>query len=519
MKPKLRAKLRAVGLVGVPIFLLVANLGLWWSEGYLSDYVAAFPTKHFFADDYEPQTLLEIQENVVSGAHRTVQGALGGIISNIFNNKKQDFKEVLEQSAQPKDHYLGFIRPGDFCLLTSETSGEIWCQRVIKAGERDSIPYWSWPPQTERPYLFTRLLPQLFLSPTNQPQTKEIEALVQRHPAYWLKPSTQPQLQHQTGYFYRDRLKNTIPLSRAENAALWTSRVQTYHRVQMLFAALLLFVSPVSLVIFYRDRLTSLFKRSLKWKRRRDSKRQTEAESILEPKVIQIGGEMSEFIEDEEGTGLISKQHYPAKASNALMGTLLSLGFRWKVGTEMKDIERLTALITVKTKLSEVSIQQLEAEKQLAMKLAESGGITPKLTNKLKAQGYYRLVALLKQKEELQDLDHEDAVLTKKLAITEKERKLEELKNPRKPKRQLNRREQEEREIKQIMTEAYSQLRKKVAQVDAVYKAAAKAKEHARERYRDDLQLLEEIERKIDFWKDNDTQFIGTEYQEDENLL
>ncbi|MEM4381631.1 MAG: hypothetical protein QXX19_05320 [Candidatus Caldarchaeum sp.] len=506
-------------MVGVPIFLLVVNLGLWWGGEALSDYAREYPATHFFIDDYEPQTLLEITENVVSGAHRAVGLTVGGIIGNIFNNK-QDFKEVLEKSTQPKDHYLGLIHAGDYCVITSETSGEIWCRRVIKAGERDGIVYWSWPPQTERPYLFTRLLPQLFLNSTNQPQINNIETLVQRHQVYWLKPSTKPQLQYQTGYFYEQRLKNTVLMSQAESVGLWTKRLKLYQQIQMFFVVLLFVASPISLTILYKDRVTSLLKRLRKWKRQRDAKRQGESEHIFIPKVVEEGGKMAGWDDEEEkeplGTGLVPKSYYPAKASNPLMGTLLSLGLRWKIGTEIENIERLTELITVKTKLSEVSVQQLEAEKQLVIKLAECGGITPKLINKLRSQGYYRLVELLQQKQELQDLDHEDAVLTKKLAITEKQRKLEELK---KPKRRLSRREQEEREIKQIMTETYSRLRKNMARVAAAHKAANKAKEHFRKSLGDNAELLEDIERMIDMERDNLIQNQGTEYEEDEDIL
>jgi hypothetical protein len=497
----------------------VTNLGLWWGGGFLSDYARDYPATHFFVEDYEPQTLLKIKENIVSGAHRAVGLIAGGIISNIFNNK-QDFKEVLEKSVQPRDHYLGLIRPGDYCIITSETSGEIWCQRVLKAGERDGIVYWGWPPERERPYLFTRLLPQLFLNPTNQPQASNTEALIQRHQIYWLKPLPLPRLQHQSGYFYEKKLRNTVSMSRAESVDLWTSRIQIYHQAQMVFMVLFFLVSPISLTIFYKDKLRSLFKGlQRKWNRWHNAKKQAEAKLILEPKAIQQqGGKMSEFIEEDDegkGTGLVPKNYYPATASNPLMGAILSVGIRWKAGTEIKNIERLTELITVKTKLKGVTAQDIEAEKELVMKLAETGGITPKLIHKLESQGYYYLVKLLRQKEELQDLGHEEQKLTKQLEIEKKKRELRELQKP--SKRRLSRREQEEREIKQIMTEAYGQFRKKVAHMDAVYGAATKAKEGARKRYQDNPKFLEEIERKIDFWKDNDTQFLGTEYEEDEN--
>jgi hypothetical protein len=535
MRPRLRAKLRAIGLVGGPILLLVLNLGLWWGEAYLNDYVAAFPTTHFFADDYEPQTLLEIKEGVVSGAHRSAQEVIKIILDNIWGKKNQDPQKVLEQVVQPQDHYLGFIHPGEFCVITSETSGEIWCQRVVPAGERDGIPSWSWPAQPERPYLFARLLPQLFLNSTNQLQFRDIESLVQRRQVYWLKPSPLPQLQYQSGYFYGDRLKNTVMQSRAESDALWAGRVQAYQRIQMVALALLLVVSPVSLTVFYWDRLVavskSLSKKLGRWKRRRDAQRRAEAEAeaelvALEPKfepkgvpISEGGMKMSRFIEEDSGrgTGLVPKSYYPAQASNPLMGAILAAVDRFKIQTEIKTIEKLTELITVKTRYSEVAAEQVEAERKLVTKLAESGGITPRLINELESRGYYRLIDLLKQQEELQNLEYQSKKLDKQIEVAEKERKLEELKRP--SRRRLSRREQEEREIKRIFAEEYSKFRKRLARVDAINQAAEKAKAHVRKRYQDNPQLLEEMMRKIDLWKDDATQFIGTEYGEDENIL
>lgn len=521
MSRKRRVKLRTIGLVGIPIFLCLINLGLWWGGELLNDYAYDYPATHFFVEDYEPQILLEMKENVVSGAHRAVGVTVGGIIGNIFDNKKQDFKEILEKVAQPSDHYLGIIHAGDVCVITSETSGEIWCQRVIKAGERDGIPAWSWPAQTERPYLFTRLLPQLYLNAANQLQVSNIETLVQRQPVYWLKPSTEPRLQHQTGYFYKERLNNTVLMSRAASIDLWTKRLKVYQHVQMVFIILLLVVSPVLLTIFSKDWLAVVWKRLRKWKRRRDAQRQAEAEVMVLPQAVQEvpkGGKMANCTDEDDeemkGTSLIPQRYYPAQASNPLMGAILSVGLRWKAGTEMKNIERLTELITAKTKLSEVSVQQLEAEKQLVMKLAESGGITPKLINKLRSQGYHRLVELLQQRQELQNLDHEDAVLTKKLAITEKQRKLEEL-----SRRQLSRWEQEEREIKRIMRETYNDLRQTMTRVTAAYKTAENAKEQIRKSLSDDPELLAQLERVIDLWRDNRIQYQGTEYEEDEDIL
>jgi hypothetical protein len=533
MRPRLRAKLRAIGLVGGPSLLLVLNLGLWWGAAYLNDYVAAFPTTHFFADDYEPQTLLEIKEGVVSGAHRSAQEVIKIILDNIWGKKNQDPQKVFEQVVQPQDHYLGFIRPGEFCVITSETSGEIWCQRVVPAGERDGIPSWSWPAQPERPYLFARLLPQLFLSSTNQPQFRDIESLVQRRQVYWLKPSTLPQLQYQSGYFYGDRLKNTVMQSRAESDAQWAGRVQAYQRIQMVALALLLVVSPVSLTVFYWDRLVavskSLSKKLGRWKRRRDAQRRAEAEDeaelvALEPKegvLVPEGGEkMSKFIEEAEGgqgvSDLVPEDFYPAQASNPLMGELLSIGLRWKTRTQAENIRVLTEAIDKETKLYKARAQQLEAKRKLAQELVKSCDITPIHLARMRVKNAW-LAELIEQERELQNLEYQSKKLDKQIEVAEKERKLEELKRP--SRRRLSRREQEEREIKRIFAEEYSKFRKRLARVDAINQAAEKAKAHVRKRYQDNPQLLEEMMRKIDLWKDDATQFIGTEYEEDENIL
>lgn len=112
MRSKRRARLRAVGLVGVPILLLLVNFGLWWGEEYLKNYVAAFPTNHFFADDYELQTLLEIKENVVSGAHRVAQSGFQQLLNGILGNNKQDIKQILGNILQPETFHLGLVRAG-----------------------------------------------------------------------------------------------------------------------------------------------------------------------------------------------------------------------------------------------------------------------------------------------------------------------------------------------------------------------------------------------------------------------
>jgi hypothetical protein len=268
-----------------------------------------------------------------------------------------------------------------------------------------------------------------------------------------------------------------------------------------------------------------------RWKRRRDAQRRAEAEAeaelvALEPKfepkgvLISEGGmKMSRFIEEDSGrgTGLVPKSYYPAQASNPLMGAILAAVDRFKIQTEIKTIEKLTELITVKTRYSEVAAEQVEAERKLVTKLAESGGITPRLINELESHGYYRLIDLLKQQEELQNLEYQSKKLDKQIEVAEKERKLEELKRP--SRRRMSRREQEEREIKRIFAEEYSKFRKRLARVDAINQAAEKAKAHVRKRYQDNPQLLEEMMRKIDLWKDDATQFIGTEYEEDENIL
>lgn len=528
MRSKRRARLRAVGLVGVPILLLLVNFGLWWGEEYLKNYVAAFPTNHFFADDYELQTLLEIKENVVSGAHRVAQSGFQQLLNGILGNNKQDIKQILGNILQPETFHLGLVRAGDYCLITTEVQGEIWCQPVLKIAERDGVPSWSWPPQqegTDRPYLFTKIYPQLYATASGQMQTKDIQELSQRLSVYWLKPSRYAQLEQREGHFYLERLPGTVLMTREESANLWAHRIQLYRLVQMLFVALLLAVSPISLTIFYKNKLGSLFKalfKSLrKWKRQRDREREKQVVSVTNPQAVELqeGGTMSQPIEEEEGTGLLPRQYYPATARNPLMGTILSVGLRWKTGTEMKNIERLTELITVKTKLSEASVQQLEAEKQLVMKLAESGGITPKLIDKLEAQGYYRLVTLLRQREELQDLDHQDVVLTKKLSITEKQRQLEELKNPPKPKRRMTPQEWEDREIRRLRREVAFQIRSGVARADAVEQERRAAKARATQKHSSDPESLKKIHDRIDLTCDQLVQFQGTEYEEDDNIL
>jgi hypothetical protein len=539
MRPRLRAKLRAIGLVGGPSLLLVLNLGLWWGAAYLNDYVVVFPTTHFFADDYEPQTLLEIKEGIVSGAHRSAQEVIKIILDNIWGKKNQDPQKVLEQVVQPQDHYLGFIRPGEFCVITSETSGEIWCQRVVPAGERDGIPSWSWPAQPERPYLFARLLPQLFLNSTNQPQFRDIESLVQRRQVYWLKPSTLPQLQYQSGYFYGDRLKNTVMQSRAESDAQWAGRVQAYQRIQMVALALLLVVSPVSLTVFYWDRLVavskSLSRKLGRWKRRRDAQRRAEAEAeaelvALEPKfepkegvLVPEGGEkMSKFIEEAEGgqgvSDLVPEDFYPAQASNPLMGELLSIGLRWKNRTEMIIIEQLTRLITTKTKLYEARTQQLEAKRKLAQELVKSCDITPIHLDRMRVKNAW-LAELIEQERELQNLEHQSKKLDKQIEVAEKERKLEELKKPRKPKQRMTPQEWEDREIRRLRREVAFQIRSGVALADAIEQERRAAKMRATQKYKSDPEILKELHDRIDQTCDQLVRFQGTEYQEDENIL
>jgi hypothetical protein len=212
----------------------------------------------------------------------------------------------------------------------------------------------------------------------------------------------------------------------------------------------------------------------------------------------------------------VPEDFYPAQASNPLMGELLSIGLRWKTRTQAENIRVLTEAIDKETKLYKARTQQLEAKRKLAQELVKSCDITPIHLARMRVKNAW-LAELIEQERELQNLEYQSKKLDKQIEVAEKERKLEELKRP--SRRRLSRREQEEREIKRIFAEEYSKFRKRLARVDAINQAAEKAKAHVRKRYQDNPQLLEEMMRKIDLWKDDATQFIGTEYEEDENIL